>query len=68
MRPVHHFSWNPLLRGTFFLNLAMWKCEAQHSCWLITSYIIVFSEAHTYAETAFIQCATPHTMNGFDSG
>ena len=30
--------------------------------------IIVFSEAHTYAETVFIQCAAPHTMNGFDSG
>ena len=32
--------------------------------------IIVFSEAHhTYTETVFFfQCATPHTMNGFDSG
>ena len=33
--------------------------------------IIVFSEAHTYAETVvvvFFQCATPHPMNGFDCG
>ena len=73
MRPVHHFSWNPLLRGTLFLNLAMWKCEAQHWCWLMASLfflkrtrtrkLFLFSAPPTYNEWFWLTTVNSSTWS-----